>query len=145
MKFNWGHGLTIFIICFVSFILIFVLQTTKLNTELYANDYYRQEIEYQDKINAINNFKYLNQDILTKQNKSHFKILLPTYFVQKKVTGNIYFYKPENSLLDFKKTIVNSSDISISKDEISKGRFIMKISLKDDFRSYFTEQEIIIK
>jgi hypothetical protein len=145
MKFNWGHGLTIFIICFMSLILMFVFKTTQLNTELYAKDYYRQEIEYQDKINAINNFKYLNQDILTKQNKSHFKILLPTYFVQKKVTGNIYFYKPENSLLDFKKTIVNSSDISISKDEISKGRFIMKISLKDDFRSYFTEQEIIIK
>jgi|ETNmetMinimDraft_21_1059911.scaffolds.fasta_scaffold04438_6 hypothetical protein len=145
MKFNWGHGITIFIICFMSLILMFVFKTTQLNTELYAKDYYDQEIKYQDKINAITNFKHLNQSVLTDQNETAFKIILPPFFSHKKFNGNVYFYRPENSLLDLKIPISNNTEISVSKNKISKGKYTMKLSFNDDIRAYFVEQKIIIQ
>ncbi len=53
-KLNWGHGLAIALGCFIIFILslIFIFPMGKQNAEMISNNYYEEELQYQDVIDA---------------------------------------------------------------------------------------------
>ena len=49
-KINWGTGIVIAFVLFISFILYFVIKTSTDTTyeyDLVAKDYYKDELEYQ--------------------------------------------------------------------------------------------------
>ena len=53
---NWGKGVTIAFILFVGFIMFMVVGAFRENFDLVSDDYYLEEINYQDKINQKANF-----------------------------------------------------------------------------------------
>ena len=70
MKFNWGTGIVLAFIGFISFILYFVITMStnkKYDHDLVTDDYYKQELEYQSDINKEKNAKTLNQNLNWKK------------------------------------------------------------------------------
>ena len=55
MKFNWGTGIFISIIIFFIAIFIFLYIAFTNENDLVENDYYPQEIEYQNRIDKVQN------------------------------------------------------------------------------------------
>lgn len=51
-KFNWGKSITIIIISFMGFILFMAFKTSNTKSDLNAKDSYKQEVNYQSKIDA---------------------------------------------------------------------------------------------
>jgi hypothetical protein len=51
-KWNWGHGLTLGLICFVAFLAYMAYLAMSLPTNLVREDYYLAELEYGNQIDA---------------------------------------------------------------------------------------------
>ena len=57
---NWGYKILIVYIVFIAGIVTLVYKSSVQNQDLVVNDYYDQELKYQDKIDAVlrtNNLK----------------------------------------------------------------------------------------
>ena len=66
MKINWGTGIVLAFIGFISFIMYFVINMNinkKYDHDLVAEDYYKLELEFQNDIDKQNNAKTLEQNL----------------------------------------------------------------------------------
>ena len=70
MKINWGTGIVLAFIGFISFILFFVVRMSmdnKANHDLVTENYYKAELGYQNEIDAENNSRDKEVDSHWKQ------------------------------------------------------------------------------
>ena len=80
MKINWGKGIVIAIVLFISFIMYFVVTMTtdhRYDHDLVTENYYQNELTYQEKINASRNTINLSEDITYEQTADGILIKLP--------------------------------------------------------------------
>lgn len=145
MKFNWGTGITIVIIAFMGFILFMVFKASNTKSDLYAKDYYNQEINYQTKIDALYNAEKLKGKIIITQEKEQIIIAYPSDFKEKKLIGNIYFFKPDNAVFDkvFEIKAVQNKQY-LPKENLTIGWYQVKINWESENVNYFVEKHIQI-
>ena len=145
MKFNWGTGITFFIISFMGFILFLVVVASSTKSDLYAEDYYSQEINYQSKIDAIHNASNLKGIFEIRQDDANVIISFPNDIFGEDLSGSIHFYRPENASLDrvFEINLDHNKQY-IPLNKLVSGGYIIKFDFQSLEINYFVEKEIII-
>jgi hypothetical protein len=96
---NWGKGIAIFIAAFMVFILSMVYRASQTETDLYAPDYYEQEISYQTKIDALANGNPFAEFINLENKEGSIYFSFPD-ILSANYTGTVKFYRPDNAKLD---------------------------------------------
>ncbi len=96
---NWGVGITIAIAGFMAFILSMVFKANSKQTELYAEDYYEQEINFQNDISARQNGKRYQESIQLEIRNNQVLLVLEDSTLSI-TNGTITFYRPDNAKLD---------------------------------------------
>ena len=147
MKINWGTGIVIFIIMFVSGMafLVYIAFNQKIN--LVNEDYYPLELEHQKMINKENNTSKLDQNISISFTGDSILLHFPALEDYSKVTGSVVFYRPS----DFEKDITHDLQLAnngqqiLSTSELMKGKYTMKVDWNYDNTAYFTKKDIHIK
>ncbi len=143
---NWGYRIIILYTSFVVFMLALVSVAVKQNFDLVAPDYYRQEIEYQSRIDNINNSKKLSTplqiELLSEEN-----ILNISYpEVLQNISGKILLYRPTDAKQDI--TIPVKADEKfvqqIPLNQLEKGLWRVKIQWKADEVEYYNEEAIVL-
>lgn len=141
---NFGKGITIFIILFVSFILTLVFMTFKVDVPLVAEDYYQQELDYQ---NVIDGQKELNKigSIGFTQNEKNISIQFP--FNNTDIKGNITWVCLSNKNYDFQSEISTDEDgvMIINLPDSVAGAFRTKMKFDVNGKTYHDQQEITVK
>lgn len=102
-KFNWGTGIVLAFVLFIGFILYFVIKTSTDTTyeyDLVAEDYYKDELEYQNQIDKIENTKKLKEKVLFDTTEEGVLITFPTELTPKDIKGLVSLYRPSNQILD---------------------------------------------
>ena len=115
MKFNWGTGIVLAFIGFIAFIMYFVISMNfneKYNHDLVTEDYYKEELGYQNDIDKQNNTKELKENISYTKTDEGLVFIFPETFDPKKITGKVFLYRPSNKHLDFE------TPISLSKSNL---------------------------
>ncbi|MFK8045971.1 MAG: FixH family protein [Crocinitomicaceae bacterium] len=143
MKFNWGHGITIAIIAFISFIVYIVIQTFSLNADLIQDDFYEEEIRTNEKKLMGQNYDKLSNKIQIKKAEEGVLILFPTEL--KNASGKIQFYRRDDKRLDkFFSIQMDSLNIQQLKyDEFLKGSYDIKIECEKDKTKYLHQTTIL--
>lgn len=103
MKINWGTGIVIAIVLFMSFILYFVfkVQTNSFyDSELVEDDYYKQEQFIDANMQKMKNALALEEPITIVREESGLKVNFPSTFEPSKINGKISLYRPSNQKLD---------------------------------------------
>lgn len=143
MKWNWGTKIAIFYSLFISFTLFMVYSSFNQNYDLVTEDYYAQEIKYQQTIDSKNRANDLSNalqvSIIDKQ--------LVVHFPQKEqaITGSIMVFRPSDQRKDFKETLsVSEGKHSIPLQKFSKGKYLLKVNWESKQTQFYTEQTIII-
>lgn len=145
MKLNWGTGITIAIIAFMGFILFMVFKATTTKSDLFAENYYEQEINYQSKINALQNAEKLEGEIIITQERQQLIVQYPVDFEGESISGQIHFFKPDNAALDKIVDInVNDNKQSFSKSELVAGTYNLKINWQFNGIEYLVEKQVQI-
>ena len=147
MKINWGTGIVIAIIGFISFIMYFVITMSTDNSyshDLVTEKYYQQELNYQQEINAEKNLNNIEDKIKIKRIEKGLQIEFPDYFVSKKIEGKVFLYRPSNKQLDFEIPIsLSNTYLLVPEKRLVDGRWNIKILLKYKNKDYLFKKELV--
>lgn len=103
MKINWGTGVLLAFIGFISFILFFVIRMgtdPRANHELVTEEYYKAELGYQKEIDAENNANDHNKQIQIEKTDEGLLLTFPVNLDPQHITGTVSLYRPSNKRLD---------------------------------------------
>lgn len=144
---NWGHKITIAIVAFMSFILYMVVQASMRSVDLEADNYYQQEIQYQDRVDAMTNAKGMEEQFIITQKSNELVVEYPAEVRLDEIKGQLHFFKPDNSSLDkvVKIDIDAKGTQSIPLSELSKGVYVLKANWTATGKDYYIEKALNIK
>ncbi|MEL0644945.1 FixH family protein [Olleya sp. Ti.3.14] len=147
MKLNWGTGVVIAFILFISFIMYFVIamNTDKnLDHDLVNDNYYKQELEYQNDINKEKKSKELDSKITWKKTPEGMLISFPSELDFSNIKGKVFLYRPSNKQLDFETTILLSShNLLIPDKRMLDGRWNIKIDWNYKGTNYMFKEDVL--
>lgn len=145
---NWGHGLAIALGCFMLFILflIFIFPMGKQNAEMISNNYYEEELKYQDIIDAKNNAAKLEKTPTYKATTEGLLITFPQTIKVDENVANFILFRTEDSNLDVKKEVTLQHNLFlIPAKVISKGSYTLKLKWTENKKPYQVDYDILWK
>ncbi|MFD2916194.1 FixH family protein [Psychroserpens luteus] len=146
MKFNWGTGIVIAFIAFISFIMYFVINmnmSDKYDTSLVREDYYEAELELQNDIDKENNSKTLESNLSWKRTDKGLEISFPESLDTDKITGKVFLYRPSNKQVDFETAIsLSNQNLLIPDKRLLDGRWNIRVDWQYNGKSYLYKKEI---
>jgi len=146
-RINWGTGIVIGIIVFVvisiTMTVIFMMQ----DVDLVADKYYEKSLSYQVEIDKQSRTKSLDEQVKINFNGEIITISVPSNYISKDISGEIYFYRPSNPALDFKLPLQISTKESqiIPVERLEKGFWRLKLNWTMDGKGYYNERAITIQ
>lgn len=146
MKLNWGTGIVLAFISFIAFIMYFIVTMNidnKYDHDLVTEDYYAEELAYQKNINKLKNAKTLKENINYRKTSEGLEIVFPSGIDYKKITGNVFLYRPSNKQLDFESTIsLSNTHLLIPDSRLVGGRWNIKVDWQYNGNSYLYKESI---
>lgn len=140
---NWGKAIALSFVLFAGFIIYLVIRSFQQDFYLVTEDYYLEEVNYQNRIEEKKNLKRLTEELTISHSEEYVQIEFPT----EKASGTIAFYRPNNAHLDqnFEIELTKGSFQKIDKDKLLKGRYKVKVNWTDGSNDFFGEQNIFIQ
>ena len=146
-KFNWGTGIVLAFIGFISFIMYFIISmntNSDYQHDLVTEDYYKAELEYQNDINKEKNAKNLEKNINWKKTDEGIIIEFPENLDIKNITGKVFLYRPSNKQLDFEiKISLSNHNLLIPDKRLLDGRWNIKVYWQYQETEYLFKKEIV--
>lgn len=143
---SWGNKLLVVFIVFATLIGTLVYKCTQANFELVTKDYYGEELKFQDQIDGVNNANKISS-VTINQSADELSVQMPKELNGKKISGQAWFYCPNNSTND-RKISLNADDngnIIIAKNQLAKTKYLLKLSWKTADENFYNEQSVEIK
>ena len=145
MKINWGTGIVIAIIAFMSFIMYFVISMStdnKFSHDLVTDNYYQKELEFQDQIDATKNAKLLDEDVKIVKSEKGLQIYFPKIF-ENEMEGKVFLYRPSNKQLDFEIPIsITDNYLLVPEKSLLDGRWNISVKVNHNNKEYYFSEEI---
>ncbi|MBC3759393.1 FixH family protein [Hyunsoonleella sp. SJ7] len=146
MKINWGTGIVLAFIGFIGFIMYFIVSMNvddRYDHDLVSEDYYGEELKYQEDIDKLKNAKTLTTNISYNKSLEGLRINFPSDIDFKKITGKVFLYRPSNKQLDFETSISLSNPyLLIPDNRLVDGRWNIKIDWQYRGKSYLFKESI---
>ena len=144
---NWGVGITIVIVVFTVAALSFIYFAFNQDVNLVKDNYYQDEIKYQDRIDEIERTNKLSGQLKIKLSGSNIIFNFPEDFKTKNIEGNILLYRPSDRKHDISFPIILDSSFTqiFSTINMLPGMWKAQIKWKVDTVKYYTEKILMIQ
>ncbi len=143
IKINWGAKIAILYISFVVMMVALVVASTRQQFDLVSEDYYKQEIAYQDIIDATRNQAALSCPISLQLSNSKLEISFPPELAGQSITGTVEFYAPANAAHDKQfPIVVTDNKMIVERSALAKTLYKVKLQYAVGNKPYFQESEI---
>ena len=147
MKLNFGHKLLITFLLFGGIMFSLVYDSMSTTFELVSKDYYKDELAFQQVIDARANVKALEISPDTKLKGDSVIIHMPVALAIEIEEGKVSFYCPSEGAKD--KTFQLAIDASgnqafVAGEDIAAGRYIIKVSWKSGGKSFLHESSLLV-
>ena len=140
---NWGKSIIIAFACFAGVIASLVTISMKQDVNLVADDYYKQELAYQDQIDRKDNYNKLEDKpvVLLDASGNFIDVQFPPELIKRWNSGQIHMFRPSTSKWDKKYEIAldQSGKQRIDITALPGGVWKAKINWKSDNEEYYTE------
>ncbi|MEO8774138.1 MAG: FixH family protein [Gelidibacter sp.] len=147
MKINWGTGIVLAFIAFISFIMYFVISMStnkKIESDLVTENYYGQELEFENDLHKQRNAQKLKENIKFKRIPEGLVITFPEDMDPSDISGKVFLYRPSNKQLDFESSIsLSEHNLLIPDKRLLDGRWNIKVDWQYKGNSYVYKKEIV--
>lgn len=147
MKINWGTGIVLAFIIFISFIMFFVIKAStdkKYNHDLVTDDYYKLELEFQKDIDKETNSKNLKENISWEKTNQGLILKFPESLEQENINGKVFLYRPSDKQLDFEIPIsLSNHNLLIPDSRLLDGRWNIKVDWQYNGKLFLYKKEIV--
>ena len=148
-NFSWAHGVVLALGLFIAFILFMVFGFTygQQTSELVSNDYYGDELVYQEVIDAKNNAAKLSDIPKYAELATGMKITFPAAIAPENKNVKFELFRTDDANLDVKKEIKidANNEILVPKEVISKGPYTLKIKWSHAEIPYQVDYDVLWK
>jgi hypothetical protein len=143
---NWGNKLLLAFIAFGSGMGYLAYRSMNTDFELVENDYYKQELRYQQVIDGTAQANSLSSPVKIEQKEEVIILQLPEEMKNKSVSGDVWFYCAYDSKKDKKFTLKtdNQATQSFTVNSIAPGNYTVKIKWSAEDKSYYSETGLTI-
>ena len=145
MKISWGTAIVMAIMSFMTFILYLVITMTtdrNFNHDLVTEEYYKQELTFQDKLNRETNAHNLLTNIELSIKEDGVILKFPENLEVSKIKGSILLYRPSNKEMDFNIPVALSAhQMLIPAKHLEEGRWNIEIDWSYLGESYYFKKE----
>ena len=147
IKISWGTGIVMVFAIFMGGTISTAVYLMNQDVNLVADDYYDQELKYQQQIDRMERTSRLETKQIVSFDGSIVSINIPTSVLSEKLTGEIYFYRPSDSKSDIKiPLIIDTSGVQlIPVKRLEKGYWKIKVSWLSKGKGYFSEDRILVR
>lgn len=146
MKLNWGTGIFLAFIGFISFILFFVVRMNmddRANHDLVTEEYYKQELSFQNEIDAEKEANALLSKLQINRTEEGLKIIFPKDMDPSKISGTVSLYRPSNKHLDFDLPIsLSNAHLLIPEKRLLDGRWDIKVNWIYQGKNYLVKKSM---
>ena len=142
---NWGHGISIFFACFVGFILFLVVKSHQQNVDLVTENYYEQELQYQQQINKIRNTQQLEETVKVTADKGGIQLSFPEFSTP--VLGQVQVFRPSDARFDLLEELKPDSQNQhhIATSALPPGFYRIKINWQAAGQEFYTEETLHLR
>jgi len=146
MKINWGTGIVIAIVLFMSFILYFVIKAQtnpEFDNELVTNEYYKEEAFVEQDIEKQKRANSLEEKLKITKTAEGIEVVFPSNFSSENITGKVSFYRPSSQKLDFEMPIsLSNSHLLIPKKSLVSGLWDITVDWAYNNETYLNKETI---
>ncbi len=146
MKWNWGTGIVLAFVAFISFIMYFVVVANsdpRADHDLVTEEYYRKELEYQGDLTASDNLQAFGGRVAIIRQAEGLQVRFPAGMDPQKINGKMFLYRPSNKQLDFELPIQNSDTLQlIPASRLLDGRWDIKLSWTYEGKPYLYKERV---
>ena len=140
-KFNWGHGIFIFYVCFVGVVLTALIASFSVDHSLVVDDYYAKDLAYQSQYEKSQNS--LNSQLVKINNDKANMSLTINFGNDEKIEGTADFYRPSDKSVDFNIKLKDKLT-TISTEKMLPGKWILKMDWTENGKAFYKEELIFI-
>ncbi len=145
IQISWGTSIVIAIISFMTFILYLVITMTtnkEFNHDLVIEDYYKQELLFQDQMAREANSHNLIRDIEVEKISQGMLINFPPGLAPAQINGRVMLYRPSNKDQDFNIPIqLKEQKMIITSSLLEDGRWNIIIDWDYEGEKYYFKKE----
>ncbi len=145
---NWGFRIVMAFVFFVGVLVAMVYISVNQDVSLVAENYYEEELAYEDQIQRIKNSNALVEQIEFKLNRQTWlaEFEYPDELKADFVEGKIHLFRPSNAKLD-KEYIMLLGKEGVQKIDLktfSAGLWKVKINWKSKEKEYYKELNLVL-
>ena len=145
---SWGTKIIIAFVCFIGVISTMVYISMNQNIGLVAENYYEEELAYEDQIQRIKNTNELESPIEFKLNRQTYvaKFIYPQGVNEVFKKGVIQFFRASNSELDreYEMSLGDNNSQEIDINGFRTGLWTIKIRWESDEKEYYKELSLVL-
>ncbi len=144
IKFNWGFGILLICLIFMGTTVVRVVSMMNKDVDLVTDNYYEKELDYQQQINKESRTASMKKEVEIKYSDKI--IILNFNNPSTNIDGQVYFYRPSNSKMDFKipLKVDGNGKQRIDASSIIKGMWHVQVSWNEKDKDFYSEQTIFV-
>jgi hypothetical protein len=143
---NWGKGLALALASFAALMAWFIVQASRSPEPLVTEQYYEQELKYQERIDATalaNAIGAVRMDV----SRTAVGITFPAGTGHHAISGELLLQRPNDPARDRRLRITSGPDGNFHAQglDLAPGRYNAQLSWESNGVSYFTEERIVVQ
>ena len=129
---------------FIMFFVIKMSTDTKYDHDLVTEEYYKEELAYQDQIDAQQNSAHLAENIQVEVSAEGIQILFPSEKID--IEGKVNLYRPSNKKLDLEIPVnLENQQMMIPAEKLVEGKYKLSIHWKWNGTTYLFKKDLQIR
>jgi hypothetical protein len=144
---NWGKGITIGMIAFMSFIVFLVTKMIGQKVDLVQEGYYKSDLEYEKQQAKEANYLALKEKVSIAQVGNQLEIIFPSQELSRISSGTVLLFRPSEKKDDklFPLTLNSEGKQLVSTSNLSTGLWKVKLDWKEGDVPFYTEKELMLQ
>ena len=139
---NWGKGIAIAMTAFIIFIVVLVVGFFSHSVDLESDDYYQQEIAYDDEIVALNNANNLEHKPTISITETH--LVIEFHNELEFTNAQVYLQRPDSEEMDQIIPIENTKIMTIPLTSLIKGVYNVELFFITGGKNCLHKEQIYI-
>ena len=142
---NWGKGLAIALTAFAGMMTYFMVRGAQSPEPLIAENYYEQELAYQDRIDATHRADVLSAAVTIAADRTQVQVGFPAEMHGKAITGTLALIRMNNVAADRKVALNGTATERMqAKVDLVPGVYIAQLTWTMDSVEYFREERLFV-
>ncbi|MFN3875447.1 MAG: FixH family protein [Flavobacteriales bacterium] len=142
---NWGKGLALSLIAFAGMMAAFGIAGARRNEQLVTNEYYADELRYQERIDARERANGLSAPVDMRIADDRMELRFPAELAGRRITGTLTLLRPNDARADRRLAVAaDSAGVFVSEPlTLRPGRYDASLEWLVDGVAYHTAEKLV--